>query len=136
MTLRSIQPEGWPAPRGYANGILGRGRVLYVGGQIGWDTAGWFAKGFLDQFEQALSNFVAVVEAAGGTSENVAQMTIYVTDLSAYRKAIPDLGPVWRRHMGRHYPAMALVGVAGLVEQKAMIEIEGHAVLPDTDEED
>ncbi len=129
MPLRVVQPEDWPRPRGYSNGILAEGRHLYVAGQVGWDASGRFPLGFAAQFDQALANFLEVVRAAGGTAEDVACMTVYVVDVERYREATAELAPIWRRHMGRHYPAMALVGVTALVEPDALIEIEGVAVL-------
>jgi enamine deaminase RidA (YjgF/YER057c/UK114 family) len=130
-TLTQVEPAGWPRPRGYANGVVARGRTLFVAGQIGWRPDGTFTSDDLvDQFGQALDNVLAVVRAAGGGPEHVARMTVYVTDLPVYRASLERLGPVWRAHMGRCYPAMALVGVAGLVEQQAKVEIEATAVLP------
>ena len=130
-TLTPVLPDGWPRPRGYANGMIGDGRVLLVAGQIGWTPAGVFeTDDLIEQFGQALANVMAVVRAAGGGPEHVARMTVYVTDLPAYRAGLARLGPVWKAHMGRHYPAMALVGVAGLVELSAKVEIEATAVLP------
>lgn len=130
-TLAAVEPEGWPRPRGYANGIVARGRTLFVAGQIGWTPDGTFhSDDLVDQFGQALANVLAVVRAAGGGPEHVARMTVYVTDLPAYRASLARLGPVWRQHMGRSFPAMALVGVAGLVELRAKVEIEATAVLP------
>lgn len=129
MSLRVVQPEDWPRPRGYSNGIVGEGRHLYVAGQVGWDASGRFPLGFTAQFDQALANFLEVVRSAGGTAEDVARMTLYVVDIERYREATAELSPIWQRHMGRHYPAMALVGVAALVEPDALIEIEGVAVL-------
>lgn len=125
-----VLPEGWPAPRGYANGYR-LGNTLFVGGQVAFDTTGRIigAGDFLAQFGQALRNVRAVVEAAGGRPEQVGRMTVYVTDRRAYLDATRALGPVWREVFGRHYPAMALVVVAGLVEELAMVEIEATAVL-------
>ncbi|MET0595791.1 MAG: RidA family protein [Polyangiaceae bacterium] len=118
--LRNVQPEGWPPPLGYANGLctMGRGeRVLFVAGQIGWLPDGTFATDDLgEQFGQALDNVLAVVTAAGGEARNIARMTVYVTDLDAYRTGTRAIGQAWRARMGRHFPAMALLGVAGLVE--------------------
>jgi enamine deaminase RidA (YjgF/YER057c/UK114 family) len=131
--LQNVQPEGWPAPLGYANGMctLGRGeRVLFVAGQVGWHPDGTFTTDDLaDQFAQALDNVLAVVRAAGGGPSNIARMTIYVTDLDAYRAGTRAIGHAWRARMGRHFPAMALVGVAGLVEKRAKVEIEATCVL-------
>jgi enamine deaminase RidA (YjgF/YER057c/UK114 family) len=132
--LRNVQPEGWPAPLGYANGMcsLGQGeRVLFVAGQVGWRADGAFHTDDLgEQFAQALDNVLAVVRAAGGEPSNVARMTVYVTDLDGYRSSTRAIGQAWRARMGRHFPAMALVGVAGLVEKRAKVEIEATCVLP------
>jgi len=125
-----VQVEGWPRPKGYANGAIATGRTLHVAGQIGWTPAGVFEhKDFAGQFDQALSNVVAVVRAAGATPQHIVQMRIYVTDLDAYRNNLAGVGTAWRTHLGRHFPAMALVGVAGLVEREALVEIEAVAAL-------
>ena len=129
--LTALQPPGWPAPRGYANGMVGRGRVVLVGGQIGWDAAGRFATGFVAQTEQALRNIVAVLAEAGGGPEHIGRLTWYVVDIAEYRAALPALGPAYRAAMGRHFPAMALVQVVALVEPLARLEIEATAILPD-----
>ena len=126
---RAVLPEGWPQPKGYANGMITDGPLVHVGGQIGWRVDGSFPDGFLAQVEQALANVVAVVEAAGGTAAGIARLTWYVTDIEAYRAALKDLGPVYRGVMGRNFPAMALVRVVELVEPEAMVEIEAVAVL-------
>ena len=128
--LRAIHPEGWAPARGYANGMLGEGRVLHVAGQIGWTGDQVFeAQGFVAQMEQALRNVVAVVEAAGGGAENVARLTWYVTDKAEYLARQREVGEAYRRVMGRHFPAMTMVVVAGLVEDEALVEIEAVAVL-------
>jgi enamine deaminase RidA (YjgF/YER057c/UK114 family) len=129
--LRVVQPAGWAPPRGYANGVAGRGReTLFVAGQIGWDAAcRLVGPAFLAQFDQALANVVAVVEAAGGRPADVARMTVYVVDLDEYRAAGRELGRVWRARFGSHYPAMALVKVAGLLEPGARVEIEATALI-------
>jgi enamine deaminase RidA (YjgF/YER057c/UK114 family) len=130
--LELVQPAGWPAPRGYANGVVTRGRTLHVAGQIGWDMEGRFPSGDLaGQFAQALDNVLAIVRAAGGGPEDVARMTVYVTDLDAYRGSLREIGAAWRARFGKHFPAMALVGVAGLVEPRALVEIEAVAALGD-----
>jgi enamine deaminase RidA (YjgF/YER057c/UK114 family) len=130
--VRFIDVPGWPKPRGYANGALvtcAPGRTLYVAGQVGWDVEQRFPPGFAAQFAQALDNVLAVVRAAGGAPESVVKMTVYVTDLAAYRAAQRDIGAAWRARFGKHFPAMALVGVAGLVEEGALVEIETTCAL-------
>lgn len=128
--LTNINPVGWPQPRGYANGMMGTGRFLCVGGQIGWDAQGRFAQGFAGQVRQALENIMAVVQAAGGGAEHIARLTWYVTDMELYRGALKELAPVYRAVLGRHFPAMALVQVGALVEREALVEIEATAILP------
>ena len=132
--LQSVQPEGWPPPLGYANGLCTRGqgeRLLFVAGQIGWQPDGTFTTDDLaEQFAIALDNVLSVVRAAGGEPSSVARMTVYVTDLDAYRSSTRAIGHAWRARMGRHFPAMALLGVAGLVEKRAKVEIEATCILP------
>jgi enamine deaminase RidA (YjgF/YER057c/UK114 family) len=128
--LTFVQPEGYAKPRGYSNGVITQGPTLFVAGQIGWNPQCVFErKDMAGQFAQALDNVLAVVHAAGGKAENIAKMTVYVTDLDAYRNSLREFGSVWRERLGKHFPAMALVGVAGLVEREALIEIEAVAVL-------
>lgn len=124
--IRFIEPEGWDKPKGYANGALVSGmRTLFVAGQVGWNAQHVFERADLaGQFAQALDNVLAVVRAAGGAPESVVKMTVYVTDLPAYRAAQREIGAAWRARFGKHFPAMALVGVAGLVEEGALLEIE------------
>jgi enamine deaminase RidA (YjgF/YER057c/UK114 family) len=129
--LTALQPPGWPAPRGYSNGMMGRGRVVLVGGQIGWDAQGRFAEGFVPQVRQALENILAVLREAGAGPEHVGRLTWYVVDMAEYRASLAALGPVYRAVMGRNFPAMALVQVVALVEPAARVEIEATAVLPD-----
>ena len=125
-------------PRGYSNGLLyGPGRVLFVAGQIGWDREGQLAgEGFAEQFAQALRNVLDVVRAAGGRPESIGRFTIYVTDKKAYLAAAKAIGATYRELMGRHYPAMALVQVADLLEEGALVEIEATAVLEENAESD
>ncbi len=130
MSLETLQPPGWPPPKGYANGMAGRGRTVLVGGQIGWDAEGRFAQGFLGQVEQALRNILAVLAEAGGGPEHIGRMTWYVTDMAEYRDSLQALGPVYRAVMGRHFPAMTLVQVVALVEPEARVEIEATALIP------
>ncbi len=125
-----LLPAGWPRPKGYANGIAASGRMVFVAGQVGWDRQGRFPTDFAGQFHQTLENTLAILAEAGAGPEHVVRMTWYVTDLSAYRAALIDIGRIYRTLMGRHYPAMAVVEVTGLVEPEAMIEIETTAVVP------
>jgi len=128
MSTPEITVPEWPTPRGYANGRFGEGRCVHVAGQIGWDEHRAFVPGGLPaQFGKALDNVLAVVRAAGGTAEDVASMTIFVTDIDDYRRGQSLLAPVWRERMGRHYPAMALVAVSALVEPEAVVEIQAVA---------
>jgi len=128
---RAVLPEGWPQPRGYANGMVAEGKVLMTGGLVGWDAQGVFAKGFVAQVGQTLANIKAVVEAGGGKVEDIVRLTWYVTDIVAYRNSLAELGPVYRANFGRHFPAMAVVSVPALVEPEAMVEIEATAVISD-----
>lgn len=134
MKIEMRNPDGWAPPKGYNNGVLveGAGRLLFVAGQIAWDAdARIVGEGdFPAQFRQALANVVAVVEAAGGRAEHVVRLTVYVTDKRGYLDAQRELGAGYREVMGRHFPAMALVQVAGLVEEGALVEIEATAALP------
>jgi enamine deaminase RidA (YjgF/YER057c/UK114 family) len=130
--LQPIAPPELAAPRGYSHGVLAPagGKILFVAGQIGGDAAGRVVSGdFTAQFEQALRNVVAVVRAAGGEPRQLARLTIYVTDRSEYSAALQAVGEAYRRVVGRHYPAMALLEVRGLVEPAAKVEIEATAVL-------
>ena len=128
----TILPEDWPRPRGYANGMTARGQLLAIAGMIGWDaTETLVSDEFVPQFRQALQNVVDVVKAAGATHEAIISLTIYVTDKHAYLGHIKDVGAVYRELMPEHYPAMALVQVSALVEDRARVEIQGLAVLPE-----
>lgn len=129
MSLTALQPPSWPAPKGYANGMMGEGRIVLVGGQIGWDSEGRFPAGLVAQVRQALLNIVAVLREAGAGPEHVGRLTWYVTDMAAYRAALKELGPVYREVMGRNFPAMALVQVVALVEAEALVEIEATAII-------
>jgi enamine deaminase RidA (YjgF/YER057c/UK114 family) len=129
--MTSIEPQGWPRPRGYSNGILAQGRILCIAGQIGWDVHGEIvSRDFLEQSAQALRNVLAVVKAAGGDAAHVARLTWYVTDKHEYRDAAHGLGRIYRELFGDYYPAMTLVQVADLLEDGAKVEIEATAVLP------
>lgn len=128
--LTFIQPAEWAPAKGYSNGALVRGPTLYVAGQIGWNAKQEFETDDLgEQFAQALDNVLAVVRAAGGAPSDVAKMTVYVTDLDAYRASTRAIGAAWRSRFGRHFPAMALVCVSGLLEPRAKVEIETIAAI-------
>jgi enamine deaminase RidA (YjgF/YER057c/UK114 family) len=132
---RVVNPDALGEPRGWNNGMLAPagGRVLFVAGQVASDESGEVVVGlsFVAQFGVALERVLKVVEEAGGGPEHVGRLTIYVTDRKAYLSGLKELGVVYRAHMGRNYPAMSLVQVAGLVEPNALLEIEGTAVLPE-----
>ena len=126
-----IQPKGWARPSGYAHGVLATGRVLAIAGQIGADGDGRLVSSDLvGQVDRALANVAEVIGAADGRIDDVVAMTIYVLDRGAYLSARAAIGEVWRRRMGRHYPALTLVEVAGLVAAGAVVEISALAVLP------
>jgi enamine deaminase RidA (YjgF/YER057c/UK114 family) len=136
MSTELITLEHAATPKGYANGRVGRGRALHVAGQVGWDAHGQFvAKDLLGQFAQALDNLLAVLAAAHAHVDDIAEMTIYVTDIEAYRGARKQLGPLWRARLGTHFPAMALVAVTALVEPEALVEISAVAYLEHEDDE-
>jgi enamine deaminase RidA (YjgF/YER057c/UK114 family) len=128
-----LLPEGWAKPIGYANGIVARGRLVFVAGQIGWNpaTCEFETDDFAAQTEQTLRNVAAVLREAGAGPEHIARMTWYITDKPAYLAARRDIGRAWREILGRHYPAMAVVVVSALIEDRAKIEIEATAVVPD-----
>lgn len=133
MTFQFINPESLGAPRGYSNGILAEagGRLLFVAGQIGWNQQqSLVSNDFAEQFDQALANVMTVVTAAGGTAENVARLVIYVVNKNEYTGRLREVGERYRAHMGRHFPAVALVEVKSLVDDGAKVEIEAIAVLP------
>lgn len=127
-----VQPEGWPRPKGYSNGILARGRTLFLAGQVGWDASErMVGDDIVSQFGQALRNIVTLVEKAGGKREDLVRMTIFCADLDAYRRSVGAIGAVYREVMGKHFPVMSLIGVAGLIEEGGLVEIEATAVLED-----
>lgn len=131
--MRTLQPPGWPRPRGYANGVATEGGTLvFVAGQIGWDETGAFPAADLPgQVRQTLRNVLAVLAEAGARPEHVARLTWYVTDREEYLATAREIGAVYRELMGGHYPAMAVVEVSALVEAQAKVEIEATAVVPD-----
>jgi enamine deaminase RidA (YjgF/YER057c/UK114 family) len=127
----ALLPAGWPAPKGYANGIKARGELVFVAGQIGWDTHGRFASGFIAQARKALQNIVAVLATAGAGPQHVVRLTWYVIDMAEYRASLTALGTAYRDVMGRNFPTMTLVEVKSLAEPEALVEIEATAVVPD-----
>jgi enamine deaminase RidA (YjgF/YER057c/UK114 family) len=132
MSVRILHPTGWAPPIGYANGIEApAGRIVFVAGQVGWDAAQRFhSDKLVPQFEQALENVLAVLAEAGGTPEHICRMTAYCTDKPAYLNSRRELGRIWRRLMGTHYPAMSMIFVADLLDAPGKIELEATAVLP------
>lgn len=125
-----IQPDGWKPAKGYANGIRGRDGHLFIGGQIGWTAEQVFeSHDFIGQMEQALRNIISVVDAAGGAATDITRLTWYVTDKKEYLARQREVGQAYRRVMGKHFPAMTMVVVAGLVEDEALLEIEATALI-------
>jgi len=130
MTREVLHPPGWARARGYANGVAAEGRQVYVAGQIGWDAAQRFASDdFAAQVRQALANVVAVLACAGAKPEHIVRMTWYVTSRDEYNASLAEVGAAYRELIGRNYPAMSVVVVAGLLEPRAKVEIEATAVL-------
>ena len=126
-----LQPAGWPEPRGYGNGVAAKGRMIFTGGVVGWDTESEFPDGIAAQIRQTLGNTLAVLAEAEAGPEHIVRMTWYVTDIAAYVAARKEIGAAWVEVIGRHYPPTAVVEVVRLVEEKAMVEIETTAVLPE-----
>lgn len=130
--LKHLQPPGWAAPKGYANGIAARGTHVYVGGQIGWNAAQQFeSDDFIAQTRQTLLNVREVLACADAAPQHMVRMTWYVVDREEYNARLRELGEVYREVMGKNFPAMACVQVAGLMEARAKVEIEVTAVVPD-----
>jgi len=130
--MEIVHPPGWPQPRGYSNGVAARGRQVYVAGQVGWDEQCKFqTDDFVGQTRQALKNIVAVLAAGGAKPEHITRMTWYVTSKREYLGAGPALGAAYREVIGRHYPAMTAIEVSALIEDRAKVEIEVTAVVPE-----
>ena len=130
--MQVLLPEGWAAPVGYANGIaVDAGRIVFIAGQVGWNAQQVFESAdIVPQFEQALANVIAVLAQAGGRPQHICRMTAYCCDKPAYLAARRELGAVWRRQMGAHYPAMSMIFVADLLDSPGKIELEATAVVP------
>lgn len=127
-----LQPKDWVRPKGYANGITAQGRFVFTAGLIGWNSEEKFEhKDFCGQFEQTLKNTVAVLKEAGARPEHITRMTCYITDKQQYLESIEAVGTIWRDVLGRVFPCMAVVQVAALIEDEALIEIETTAIVPD-----
>jgi len=127
---RELEPDGWKAPSGYANGVEAEGRLVFVAGQVGWNASGvMVAPGIVAQTQQALRNIEAVLACANATVKDISRMTWYVVDMAEYRRERRGIGEVYREVMGQHYPAMTLVQVAALAESDARVEIEATAVI-------
>ncbi|MDQ6931774.1 MAG: RidA family protein [Candidatus Eremiobacteraeota bacterium] len=132
MNHQILQPGGWPAPRGYSNGILAQGRQVFVAGQIGWNArAELVSDDFAQQTRQALENVIAVLREAGAAPEHIVRMTWYITDRREYSRCKAAVGAAYREIMGGHYPAMTLIEVSGLLEDGAKVEIEATAIVPE-----
>ena len=130
--MKTLLPHGWKPPKGYANGIAARGTLVFVAGQVGWTADQTFASDdFVGQARQALQNVIAVLREAGARAEHIVRMTWYVTDKQEYLRSLAPLGAAYRDVIGAHYPAMTLIEVRGLAEDRAKVEIEATAVIPD-----
>ena len=128
---KSLLPEGWLEPKGYANGVVASGEVIYLGGQIGWNSQREFeTDDFVEQFRQTLINIKDVLEAGGASPENMVRMTWFITDKKAYNENLREIGRVYRQILGRNFPAMSVVQVVALMEDRAKVEIEVTAVKP------
>ena len=129
--MKVLRPKGWAPPIGYANGIVAEsGRIVFVAGQVGWDAGQCFhSEELAPQFEQALKNVLAVRAEAGGEARHICRMTAYCTDKKAYLAARRELGAIWRRVMGSHYPAMSMIFVSDLLDHPGKIELEATAVV-------
>jgi len=129
--MKLLQPRGWKPPVGYANGIAASGTIVFVAGQVGWDAEQRFHSENIEvQFEQALENVLAVLAEAGARPEHICRMTAYCCDKPAYLATRAELGRIWRRLMGRHYPAMSMIFVSDLLDAPGKIELEATAVIP------
>ena len=130
--MRIVNPPQWPRPRGYANGIVAEGRFLFISGQVAWDEKEQFASDDLvDQVRQALKNTLTMLDAGGARPEHVVRMTWYITDKLEYKRRGKEIGAVYRQFMGGHYPSMSMVQVSALMEDRAKVEIETTAVIPE-----
>ncbi len=133
-SLKFLHPRHWKRPRGYANGIVAEGRTIFVAGQIGWNADQQFeSRDFVAQVRQALENVVTVIQEAGGAPEHITRLTWFITNKQEYLLRLAEVGEAYRSVMGKHFPAMTMVQVAGLIEDEAKVEIEASAALPKVD---
>jgi len=129
---RPLQPEGWPRPAGYANGVVARGRTIFLAGQVGWNAEGRFeSDDLVEQIAQALRNIASVLACEGAGPEHVTNLVWYLIDKREYVNRLPEVGRVYRDVMGKNFPAMTTVQVSALIEDRALVEIQATAVLPD-----
>jgi enamine deaminase RidA (YjgF/YER057c/UK114 family) len=132
MATKTLQPAQWPRPKGYANGMAARGQTIFISGQIGWDADGQFnSDNLTEQVRQALRNIVCVLKEAEGEPRHLVRLTWYVLSRDAYLREAREIGAAYREILGKHFPAMSVVEVRGLVERRALVEIEATAVIPD-----
>jgi enamine deaminase RidA (YjgF/YER057c/UK114 family) len=132
MSIETLQPAEWTRPKGYANGMAARGRMIFISGQVGWDGQGHFASDNLaEQVKQALHNIVRVLKEARAEPRHLVRLTWFVLSREAYLREAREIGAGYREVLGKHFPAMSVVEVRGLVEQRALVEIEATAVIPD-----
>ena len=130
--MKILQPPGWPRPKGFSNGVMANGKLVFIAGQVGWTPHGeWKERSFAGQFRQALENVLAVLAEAKGRPEHIVRLTWYVIDKREYLSSLREVGAAYRALMGGHYPVMAVVQVSGLVEDTARLELEATAVLPE-----
>ena len=130
--MQFLEPEGWTQPKGYANGIVAQGKLIVLGGQVGWNASQEFRSDeFVPQFRQTLENIVTLLAEAGAGPEHLIRLTWFITDRDAYLNSQKEMGQAYRDIMGRNFPAMSVVQVVKLVEERALVEIEATAVLPD-----
>jgi enamine deaminase RidA (YjgF/YER057c/UK114 family) len=135
MSTETLQPAEWPRPKGYANGMSARGRMLFISGQIGWDAQGQFVSDILaEQVRQSLRNIVRVLKEGNAEPQHIVRLTWYVLSREAYLREAREIGAAYREVLGKHFPAMSVVEVRGLVEQRALVEIEATAVIPDDED--
>ena len=135
MSTKTLQPAEWARPKGYANGISARGQMLFISGQIGWDTNGQFnSDNLAEQVKQALRNIVRVLKEGRAEPRHLVRLTWYVLSRDAYLHEAREIGAAYREILGKHFPAMSVVEVRGLVEQRALVEIEATAVIPDDED--